>query len=73
MRFDKRLNSLIGMNGIGFFCLQMLEIVLDPRDMVFVDKIAKVIERGRLGESAFIENLVKLEIGAVTDVDSHFD
>ena len=41
----KRLDGLVGMNGWWFFCFKVLKVVLDSSDMVFVDEMAKIIER----------------------------
>jgi hypothetical protein len=47
MRLDKRLDGFFGMNGGYFFGFEVLKVVLDSSDMVFVNEIAEVIE-GRL-------------------------
>ena len=43
--FDKRLYGLISVN-VGLFGFEVINVVLDPSNMVFVDEISEIIEGG---------------------------
>lgn len=42
---DKRLYGLISVN-VGLFGFEVINVVLDPSDMVFVGKISEIVEGG---------------------------
>ena len=45
MSVDKRLYGLISVN-VGLFGFEVIKVVLDPSDMVFVDEISEIVEGG---------------------------
>lgn len=42
---NKRLYGLISVN-VGLFGFEVIKVVLDPSDMVFVDEISEIVEGG---------------------------